>query len=68
MTSAERFRKEQEWLKSHRKEYGGKWVVLDGDVLIADSDEYRDVFEAARGKNYLVTWVEREDELPFGGW
>ena len=61
-----------EWLKSHREEYGGQYVALDGDRLIAVGPNYRAAREKARaaGKtNAFVTYLSKPDELAeMGGW
>lgn len=43
--------KEREWVRQHRDEYRGQWVVLDGDRLLghtADADEATALFKQAR--------------------
>ena len=35
------------WIKSHREEYGGKYVALDGDKLIAVGEKYGDALKLA---------------------
>ena len=61
-----------EWLKSHREEYGGQYVALDGDRLIAVGPNYRVARENARaaGKtNAFVTYLSKSDEIAeMGGW
>ena len=55
-----------EWLKSHREEYGGQYVALDGDRLIAVGPNYRVAREKARaaGKSdAFVTYLSKPDEL-----
>ncbi len=62
---------EQRWLKDHRKEYGGRWVALNGYSLISSSSNPREVFEEARKSGIklpLIVRVEPLDELPFAGW
>lgn len=39
--------KSREWLKAHRHEYAGKWVVLDGDRLIGAGDDPAAHFRAS---------------------
>jgi Family of unknown function (DUF5678) len=49
-------------------EYGGQWVALDGDRLIAHGPEADAVFTAARQDGAylpLVTFIEPADALPF---
>ena len=61
-----------EWLKSHREDYGGQYVALDGDRLIAVGPNYRVAREKARvaGKtNAFVTYLSKPDEIAeMGGW
>lgn len=61
-----------EWLKSHREEYGGQYVALDGDRLVAVGPNYRVAREKARaaGKtNAFVTYLSKPDEMAeMGGW
>jgi hypothetical protein len=61
-----------EWLKSHREEYGGQYVALDGDRLIAVGPNYRVAREKAlvAGKpNAFVTYLSKPDEIAeMGGW
>lgn len=58
------------WIREHRNEYGGQWVALEGDRLIAHGEESRDVFAAARAdgaKMPFVTFIEPADAPPFMG-
>ena len=62
--------KEFQWLREHGKEYGGHWVALDGDRLVASGTTAKPVVLAARrsGVSPLIHYVEPLDALPFGGW
>jgi len=55
-------RKEYDWLRNHREEYQGKWVVLLEDALIACGDSFEDVVGRARSRDFkarpLVHHVE----------
>ena len=56
------------WIKEHRAEYGGQWVALDKDRLIAHGTDADAVFAAARQDGAylpLVTYLEPADALPF---
>jgi hypothetical protein len=69
--SSKRFEREMQWLKEHRAEYSGQWVALDGDRLISHSQNAQEVFAAAEASGVrlpLVTRVDLQDDLPFGGW
>jgi Family of unknown function (DUF5678) len=50
------------WIKSHREEYGGMYVALDGDKLIGAGKKYGDVFKLARQKGYKNAFIG--DVLP----
>jgi hypothetical protein len=45
-----------EWLRLNSKDYGGEWVALDGDRLIAHGPDAKEVYAAA---------IELADALPF---
>jgi hypothetical protein len=65
------FTKSREWLKAHRDEYIGKWIVLDGDKLIGAGDDPRPIVEQARSAGVTQPFVEfiRDTSEPFmGGW
>jgi hypothetical protein len=65
------FRREYEWLRQHRQEYSGQYVVLEGDQLYAHGPDGRKALAEARqagAKHPVVVRIEAEDELPFGGW
>lgn len=60
-----------QWLKAHRSEYGGKYVALDGDRLLAVGATYREVVEAAQQSgviNPFIDYVSPPDGVGFGGW
>jgi len=61
-----------EWLKSHQEEYGGQYVALDGDRLIAVGPNYRVAREkalAAGKTSAFVTYLSKPDEkAEMGGW
>jgi len=63
--------REMQWLKEHRQEYTGQWVALDGDRLVAYGKDAREVYQAAKEAGVevpLVEYIDKMDELPFGGW
>jgi Family of unknown function (DUF5678) len=65
------FRREYEWLRQHRHEYPGQYVVLEGEKLFAHGTDGRKALAEARqagAKHPVVVRIEAEDELPFGGW
>jgi Family of unknown function (DUF5678) len=58
------------WMREHAHEFGGQWVALDGDRLIAHSEDADAVFAAARADGAylpLVTFVIPADAPPFIG-
>ena len=66
----ERFQKALGWIKEHRAEYLGQWVVLDGDRLISHGRDARKVYDEALVAGIRTPFLKRiiEEELPFGGW
>jgi hypothetical protein len=60
-----------EWLKSHREEYGGQYVALDGIQLLAVGPDYRTAREkalAAGNANAFVTYLSPDEIAEMGGW
>jgi Family of unknown function (DUF5678) len=54
-------RREYEWLREHRHEYGGQYVALFNEQLISHGDDPRIVLNAARQKGFsrpLMVWVD----------
>lgn len=69
--SGEDFTRSLRWLSSHRKQYGGKWVALDGDRLVAAGSSASEVYQAARRAGVTIPFVEQVrlvEKLPFAGW
>ena len=65
------FSKSREWLKQHRHEYVGQWIVLDGDRLIGAGNDPRPIVAQARAEDVTLPFVEfiRDTSEPFmGGW
>jgi Family of unknown function (DUF5678) len=61
---------ETEWLHTHRDQYAGQWVALDGNRLIASGDDLKQVAETARRSGVpdaLMVRIEPRDALPFAG-
>lgn len=57
-----------EWARGHRQEYGGQWVALDGDRLLAAGPNAQEVYAAAIATGVelpLIKFVEPADALPF---
>lgn len=66
-SAAEREVKRQKsiaWIKAHRQEYGGFFVALDGDQLIATGKKHLDVRKAAIQKGFQQAFIG--DVLPLG--
>lgn len=60
----------QRWMNEHAREYGGQWVALDGDRLIAHGENAEEVFAAADADGAylpLVTYIQPADAPPFAG-
>ena len=61
-----------EWLKAHREEYGGQYVALDRDILLAVGPTFRAAKEkalAAGKPGAFVTYLLKPDEIAeMGGW
>ena len=59
-----------EWIEKHKAEFDGKFVVLDGDELVACGTNSKTVYEEARAKGYKSPFLTRitAEDLPFGGW
>ncbi|CAN5399771.1 hypothetical protein BH10ACI2_BH10ACI2_19130 [soil metagenome] len=67
----ERFRKEQKWIHEHMEEYGGQFVLLEGDVLLGHGTDSKALYQRARDLGIKAPFVKRmkPDEEPFfGGW
>lgn len=60
--------REWQWIETHKVEYGGQWVALDGDRLIAASPVQQNVWQAVKASGIPLPFVHRitaPDELPF---
>jgi len=58
------------WMASHRSEYAGQWVALDGDRLIAAGATEAEVADAAEADGAylpLIGYIPRPDEPAFIG-
>jgi hypothetical protein len=71
-TGDDEIRQRMDWLKSHREEYGGQYVALDRDQLVALGPNYRVAREkaaAAGNPNAFVDYLPKPDEIgQMGGW
>ena len=63
--------RESAWVDQHRDEYLGQWVAIEGDTLIANGSNAREVYLAARGAGiaapYIVHVTPKVDAY-LGGW
>ena len=59
-----RFRKAMEWVKEHRAEYLGQWVVLVGDQLISHGFDGRQVGAQAKSAGIEVSFMVLVREEP----
>lgn len=60
----ERFRKAMQWIKEHRAEYLGQWVVLVGDRLISHGFDSRQVDAEAKAAGIKVPFLAQVREEP----
>lgn len=60
------------WVAEHRHEYGGQWVALDGDRLVAAGQSAKEVADQARREGVRAPFLDRVDPDPargvWGGW
>ena len=66
----QKFKRALQWIEENKEEYDGKFVVLDGDNLVACGDDSKAVYDEARAKGYKSPFLTRvkAKTLPFGGW
>jgi len=63
--------REIDWIATHRSQYMGQWVVLDGDQLIGHGHDPRLLIEKARSEGVerpLVVRIQEEPTGFTGGW
>ena len=64
-------RRRLEWIKSHREEYAGQYVALEGDRLVGSGRTIREAHEQAREKGYpdpFLVRITSEHETLCAGW
>ncbi|MFN7931363.1 MAG: DUF5678 domain-containing protein [Blastocatellia bacterium] len=69
-TEVQRLR-QLEWLKTHREEYAGQYVALDGDRLVGQGRTMAEAHQQARQNGVEQPFLMRmtsEDEILPGGW
>lgn len=62
--------RERAWLEQHRDDYGGEWVALDGERLLAHGKKMKEVTEAIKQSGVTDAFfarVEPRDALPWAG-
>ncbi|NOT60113.1 MAG: hypothetical protein HOP19_07795 [Acidobacteria bacterium] len=62
--------KEWDWIEQHKYDYAGKWVALEGDTLVAASDnrlELSALIKAAGAKQPLIHRMSSPDDLLYIG-
>ena len=65
----EKYRRAKEWLRANEAEYMNQWVCLEGDKLIAHSEDGRLVFDQARAVGIKAPFVHHiVPETDWGGW
>lgn len=66
----QKFKRALQWIEENKEEYDGKFVLLEGDNLIASGINPKELYEIARNKGIKIPFVKRvkAKELPFGGW
>ena len=71
-SAAEKRQKAIDWIKTHREEYGGMYVALDGEALLGTGRNYVEAMKAARAagvEKALVDYVHPPDYVgSMGGW
>lgn len=61
---------EYQWLHQHRDEYANQWVALDGNRLLGNGFDLKEVSRQAKqveGGDPIFVRVEPSDALPFAG-
>lgn len=64
-------REELQWLARESAAYAGEWVALDGPRLVAHGDKLAMVRAAAKAAGIAEPFfarVQKDKDLPFGGW
>jgi hypothetical protein len=68
----EKFHLALRWIDQHRQAYLGQWVCLDGETLVSNGSDARQVYKEAKAKGITIPFIQQvreEDATPFwGGW
>ncbi len=71
-TAEQRRRQRMDWMKANQAEYGGQYVVLDGDNLVGTGRTYPEAVNLAQASgldDLFITYLPKPDELGHvGGW
>ena len=62
---------ERQWLRANSGRYPGKWLVIEGDTLVAEGEDAVAVLQQARERGVAIPFlmhVPAGPQLPFGGW
>lgn len=63
-----KFQLAMKWIEKNRQKYLGKWVCLDGNILIAYGDDAVKLYREAKEKGVKVPFVEHiVEDKEFGG-
>lgn len=60
----ERYKKAKKWLAENSEKYMNKWVCLEGDRLIAVSDDGRDLYQKAKEAGIEIPFIHHIVEEP----
>ncbi len=66
----ERYKKARKWLDENSEKYMNQWVCLEGDELIAHSEDGRDLYQKAKEAGIKIPFIHHivDESIPFGGW
>jgi hypothetical protein len=67
----EKFKLALKWIDEHRQEFDGKWVALDGNLLLSYGTDGKKVHAQAQSKGVKTPLLHRvrvNETMPFGGW
>ncbi|MEP7341780.1 MAG: DUF5678 domain-containing protein [Acidobacteriota bacterium] len=62
---------EMNWLAEHEAEYAGQWLALDGDRLLAQGTDLKQVMTEARAAGVgdpFFAYAEDPRQAQWGGW
>jgi hypothetical protein len=59
-----RYKKARKWLDENSEKYMNQWVCLEGDKLIAHSDDGREVYQKAKEAGVEIPFIHHIVEKP----